>query len=277
MSYLNALGKRFAGSGIEELAIASGLIAPGSIQKAITGKHYNRAMRLHKLTAEALLQILLENVVEEDNSILNDVKQIVELKSEQEHEDFAQSEAFKTFVDKLFQKVSDSDSDMAKFWLSYIQDVEILFQHYHCIRSGASFSEYISSCRNMLPLLAAYGNINYVRFLSLYYWKMSILPEDQKAKMASIYSISLSGKSYSKLAPDQVIEMTMNKQSKNRKSGGWINFTNNHTMIEINILSRPAVKCLREQLLKITLLQRNDDYHPEIGPSRKRKDLDVIN
>ena len=134
---------------------------------------------------------------------------------------------------------------MAKFWLTYIMDVEVVFEHYHCLRSGGKFAELLDSCRRRLPLLAAYENINYVRYLSLYLWRMANLSEKDKMHMSRLYSVSLSGKYYSGLPPDQVIEMIMNKQSKNRRSGGWIAFTKNLPMISTNILTRPVVLQLR--------------------------------
>ena len=49
MSYLDALGKPYAGSGLQELAVASGVVAAGSAARVLSGKHYKRGMRLHKL------------------------------------------------------------------------------------------------------------------------------------------------------------------------------------------------------------------------------------
>jgi hypothetical protein len=55
-----ALGKMMTGSGFEEILIESGLCASGSIEKVMTGKHYNRAMRVHQRMLEALERMLLE-------------------------------------------------------------------------------------------------------------------------------------------------------------------------------------------------------------------------
>ena len=137
------------------------------------------------------------------------LKQLIDITAEEEHDKFIGSIPFTNFVQQMFEELLTSKSDMAKYWMSYIIDVEILFQHYHCLRSGINFDEYLSSCCRMLPVMAAYGNINYLRYLSIYYWRMSTLSEDEKDKMAKIYSGSLSGKSYSKLPPDQIIEMTI--------------------------------------------------------------------
>ncbi|XP_063222022.1 uncharacterized protein LOC134530774 isoform X1 [Bacillus rossius redtenbacheri] len=276
LSYLNAVGKRYSGSGIEELAVAAGVVAVGSLSQALSGKHYNRAMRLHKLIAEALIHMLTQSYIENHPDILEGLEQVVDISTEKEFDEFVASHSFNEFVQLMFQNIFDSNSDMAKFWLSYIIDVEVLFQHYHCLRSGVNFDEYLNSCRRMLPLLASYGNINYLRFLSLYYWRMSNLTDNEKKHMASIYSFSLTGKSYSKLPPDQVIEMTMNKQSKNRRSGGWVGFSKNLSMIAINILSRPAVLYLREQLQEAIDMKKPIYSHPELGPSRMKKDFRVI-
>lgn len=174
-------------------------------------------MCLHKIIAETLLRMLIKKCVENHPDLLNGLEIALDITTEQENEVFVASDSFNKFVNVMFQDILESQADMAKFWLSYIINVKVLFQHYHCLRSGVSFEEYLETCRRMLPLLAAYGNINYLRYQSLYYWRMSTLPEDKKIHMASICSFSLTGKSYSKLAPDQVIEITMNKQSKIRR------------------------------------------------------------
>ena len=116
--------------------------------------------------------------------------------------------------------------------------------------------------------MAAYGKVHYLRFLAIYYWQMMTLADDDKGHMSKIYSFSLSGKNYSKLPPDQVIEMTMNKQSKNRRSGGWAGFTKNLSMVTISILSRPVVLRLRKELQQISHSMKNVYQHPELGPSR---------
>ena len=44
-SYLGASGNRPRCSGFEEILVESGICASGSINKVVSGKHYNRAMR----------------------------------------------------------------------------------------------------------------------------------------------------------------------------------------------------------------------------------------
>ena len=46
------------GNGLSEIVNESGVCASGSLGKVMSGKHYNRALRVHKLTVEALERLL---------------------------------------------------------------------------------------------------------------------------------------------------------------------------------------------------------------------------
>lgn len=105
---------------------------------------------------------------------------------------------------------------------------------------------------------------------------MNNLSSSEKTHMSSVYSISLTGKNFSGLPPDQVMEMTMNKESKNRRGGGWIGFTKNPTMITTSILIRPMVMMLRESFSSLLGINKPTAYHPELGPSRIQKDETVV-
>ena len=51
---LAIIGKRFGDAGLCDLLVESELVAQGSVDGVISGKHFNRAMRAHKALAEAL-------------------------------------------------------------------------------------------------------------------------------------------------------------------------------------------------------------------------------
>jgi hypothetical protein len=60
-SYMGALGKMMTGSGFEETVINSGVCASGSIHQVMSGKHYNRAVRVHKLMVDAIGRLLIDS------------------------------------------------------------------------------------------------------------------------------------------------------------------------------------------------------------------------
>lgn len=53
-TYLAVLGKRYGDAGLADILVESGVLGSGSIAGVLEGKHYNRAVRMHKLVAEAL-------------------------------------------------------------------------------------------------------------------------------------------------------------------------------------------------------------------------------
>ena len=56
-NFMSSIGKIYGDAGLRDIAEESGIIAQGSIDKVLEGKQYNRAIRLHKLTYEALMRL----------------------------------------------------------------------------------------------------------------------------------------------------------------------------------------------------------------------------
>ena len=46
---------RFGDAGLRERAVKNDVVAEGSMEKVLSGKHYNRAVRLHKIAYEAVM------------------------------------------------------------------------------------------------------------------------------------------------------------------------------------------------------------------------------
>ena len=73
-SYLNAINKRFAGSGLSDILVAADAIVSRSIDQALHGEHYKRALRGHFLLREALSLLIIQQTdiqlseVERENS-----------------------------------------------------------------------------------------------------------------------------------------------------------------------------------------------------------------
>ena len=48
------------GSELSEIVIDAGLCASGSLDKVMSGKHFNRALRVHKVMLEAFERLLIQ-------------------------------------------------------------------------------------------------------------------------------------------------------------------------------------------------------------------------
>jgi hypothetical protein len=71
-SYMGALGKSIRCSGFEEILVESGIFASGSIENVMSGKDYNRALRVHKLVFEALERLLLQEFESRHSDLMSD-------------------------------------------------------------------------------------------------------------------------------------------------------------------------------------------------------------
>lgn len=58
MTFLAILGKRFKDAGLSNILIESRIIAEGSLNGVLNGKHYNRSIRCHKIIFEAFGRLL---------------------------------------------------------------------------------------------------------------------------------------------------------------------------------------------------------------------------
>ena len=118
---------------------------------------------------------------------------------------------FQNLVQTSVERIDIKNSPMARFWLSYMELVEILYMHYHAMRTQ-NWEEYLTSIRMMLPWMFAYVSLHYSRYLSLYWSDMNNLDEEKAFyKRSGLFSASMSGRPFSALPHDQWIEMTMNK------------------------------------------------------------------
>ena len=57
---LVVIGQRFGAAGLTNIVIESKVITEGSVEKTLNRKHYNRAVRLHKLMFEACMRLVWE-------------------------------------------------------------------------------------------------------------------------------------------------------------------------------------------------------------------------
>ena len=77
MSYLACIGIRYKDAGLSDIFVESGLVASGSLAGVMNGKHYNRAVRAHKIASEALqrlrLRRFLDSISEEEARDIHDL------------------------------------------------------------------------------------------------------------------------------------------------------------------------------------------------------------
>ena len=188
-TFLAVIGKRFQEAGLRDICVESGVIADGSAAGVLEGGNFNRAIRLHKIMFEALNQLAwnrFQRWIEEHykdktprvDELMKGLKQLNDSTCKLEFKDFMRSPLFQEVL-QLFLSYSHhlrhSNGKLSKFWMSYVDMMEVLLGLIRATREG-NWSMHLCSLRGIVPRCFAYDNINYARYLSAYLSGMSHLP-----------------------------------------------------------------------------------------------------
>ena len=113
------------------------------------------------------------------------------------YEELLAEPSFKGYLNDLYAGIEASNSSKTRYWLSFLEMVEGLLLHYHSMRCQ-NWENYLLSIWLMLPWMAAYDNLQYSRYLSIYWSMMNGLNEEVSNHMKQgLFSASLSGLPFS--------------------------------------------------------------------------------
>lgn len=247
MSYLSILGKRFGDAGLQDILIESKVVAPGSINGVISGHHYNRSMRAHKLLYESLQRIRLLTFLDsltpdERDECMDVINEIRCAFPDITMDVLCANEKF----DKMCSKYEDfvkrsAENPTFAFWSSYIDVVQILLLFVRATRES-DWQLHLSTVHLMMACFFAYDRVNYARYLPSYWLEMVNLPlthpschsELSVKGQWTVQRQSVHG--FASIACDQAIEQTCNRDSKTK--GGWTGLTQNRAAVYRWILSQ---------------------------------------
>ena len=171
-------------------------------------------------------------------------------------------------------KWEKTGSDLQKFWLRFIDMVELLLNAILTVRSG-DWHLFMTCVKDLIHYALAYDNINYARYLTAMFSEMLTLEEDfpeiYEGFVAGNFTELLSNDGrFSRTELDKVIEMTLNHDKKTR--GGTPGFSSN-----IGAMHRWEINSKYQALLRTAFHQHLDckssNYqHKDLAPSRICKD-----
>ena len=132
---MGIIGKLFRDAGLRDLAVESGIIAEGSADAALEGRQYNRAVRLHKLVYETLMQMawkgflpwMSEHHPEALPQLEDFLDNLKDPKLNQEKMNLLlQSPIMQNCIPEYMEYLRTSNGSLSAFWVSYIDMVSIL-------------------------------------------------------------------------------------------------------------------------------------------------------
>ena len=162
------------------------MIAESSTDNVLSGKHYNRGVRLHKIMYEAITKLLLDDfevsLSENSSELPSDLKtQLEQLKlnlCQEEIEHVLESELVQQWENCFQKHVTDirrNGSDLAKFWITYLELCELLLNLIYATRTG-NWELYLSCVEAVIPWTFSHVRQNYARYLIPYLNYMRALP-----------------------------------------------------------------------------------------------------
>jgi hypothetical protein len=157
-SFISAINKRFTGSGISDILVAAGVIAEGSVEKALSGRHYKRSICCLCLMYETLMRRIICSFAVDEFRFSEEIERCIEIvrhpscytQETLKHtwDQLEANEEISDFISEAFRKIENTDSSMAKYWLSFMNMVEILMANIHALRiqDWDEFKASLDSC-----------------------------------------------------------------------------------------------------------------------------------
>ena len=167
------------------------MIAEGSAEKILSGKHYNRGVRFHKLMYEASMRLLWESFISwNEESPINKaiIDKALDIVSTVNAHDKLDEIIFEPILSNekvrhlfsLFQEFCDKlrsdNGTLSQFWMSYVDLPSLLLNFIRATREG-NWSLHLISVRELILWCFAYNRSNYSRHLPWYYREMTSLPQ----------------------------------------------------------------------------------------------------
>lgn len=287
-NYLSLLGKKYDGSGIEDLLIESGVYGSGTVSHLLTGKSYNRGMRGHKLLMEAMFRLEWQAFVTwlPSHGGINEaaVVQAVTACRQAVQDDENIEEALQQLkqhlrtVDEqftMFKNEARSKSDLFAFWDDYVTMVQLLLQFIRAERSG-DWSLHLSAAAGMTPHFFAMDRQNYSRWLPVYLADMNRLlethPTVHQELVTGNHAVSRSNQPFAQVWTDMALEQSINLDSKTK--GGIVGITQKPGALERWFLTSHERALITTSMKEMCGLQDSDRVgtHKEAGTNRRKRD-----
>lgn len=290
---LAIIGKRFQDGGLKDICIEAGLVAEGSINGVMDGKHYNRAVRTHKIIYEAMMRLVwtefthqLETNNPEKSDLINSIlDQVTNLASDLNQETFSSvlkspflSELVTMWQDFL-EHLRHSNGELSTYWMSYIDLVEeVVLGLLRASREG-NWHLHLHAIRAFLPWCFAYDRVNYARYLSTYFAEMTNLPQKNpevyEAFQCGMFSVQLSSNNpFGKIPVDQTTEVTVNKDT--QTPGGTSGFSLKAGAIKRYYMTAEHRSAFLGQLRDMIQGNLSQLQHTELQQSRIKTDEEAV-
>lgn len=164
--------------------VESEVVAPGSVDAVLSGKHYNRAIRCHKIVFEAMQRLRFLAFYE--SLPCDEAEQLCHFTENlgpytDEFTDFTNFEYWRAAYDSFVMAQSKENSTFA-YWSTYLEMIQLLLLFIRATRTS-NWELHLSALRSMIPWFFATDRINYARYAPCYWLEMISLGSTHPCKL----------------------------------------------------------------------------------------------
>ncbi|CAF4952709.1 unnamed protein product [Pieris macdunnoughi] len=286
MAYFKAVGKFIDGCGITNVMLNSEILASGSINSFITGKHFNRCKRLHTLLSLALQTLHFEKfandrsieITDEMKKYLSDFMTEKSVNPTVTREDLV--DCFEKYEEYKQQTLNGKYGKTSQFYMIYINLIEHYFMLCRSIRTAN-----LDLFRFVLPKIAnlffTFNQPNYSRYTVIYHDKLMKVHETHPGLQLQLargsFGVRRTDKSFSRQPIDLTLEQTINADAANKLTG-IMHTTNSISARQRWCKSHSIRSTIISHIMEQTGLKKSQDITADLEKSRiKRNSLQLEN
>lgn len=297
MTFSKVMGKFLESSGISDMWVESEVFGETTAGNILKGKLWNRVIRAHKLSYEALWRVLWPILLSwaKDEGKDPDGK-LADLPAkfasgftatDDKSSTTVDFPAYKLAMDEMghvvdiiheFDKAHQSNPTFC-YWRQYMLLVSILLRFTRAIREG-DWDLYLSCIAEMLPWFAAFDHVNYTRWASVFLSDMKALPhnapEVHQAFQDGDFVTKETTTTFNQIPDDQALEH-VNKTGK--VAGGLVGITRTDSARDRWCLTYNERAQLSEDtkaMFGVVSGLNEGSIHKDLGKTRMKKDEEDV-
>lgn len=227
LSFFKAVGKFINGNGLTNMLVNSGVLADGSVNTFLTGKHFNRCRKIHPILSLALQLLHIDKFLETEQYNMETIKTFLTHYSENKNEkpvinnELCQK-IFKDYEQFKQDTLQGKHGKTPQIFMMYIQLIDYYLMLEFSIRT-ANFDIYKYILKKMTNLFFAFNHQNYARYLTIYLNKLESIEQTHPGLMQEygfcFLGIKRTTKPFSRIPIDITLEQTINANAASRAEG----------------------------------------------------------
>lgn len=288
LAYFGALGKVIDHSGGPYILTESKVLADGSLNGFIKGKHFNRCQRMHSLLSLAFRILHFQSFVAEYGDISVGLQEKLlnltinpspaEMQNVLELDEL--NLLFQKYVKFSNETKTGKHGSTAQFWYMYIELVELFLLFSRSCRTN-DLPLFTYCLGRMCAVFFAANRPNYARWMTKYHLNLLNIdithPEAREMLQNGGLSIRRSSKSFSRIPVDMTLEQTVNADAASRLTGISA-FTQSYNARRRWMITRSVRSAIVGSLLSKAGIKPKADVNQDLNPSRlERNNKDVNN